>query len=110
RVRVDDELEFIFRLTRRVNPRPYELNVGDEVRYESVTDPLLDRDMIIQPDGAITLRLLGQVRAAGRTVAGLRDELEERYKEFYKHGPSGTVTPLRVNTLLEDLRATVDSR
>lgn len=110
RLRVDDELEFIFRLTRKVNPQPYELNVGDEIRIESVTDALLDRDLIIQPDGAITLRLLGQVRAAGRTVAGLRGELEERYKEYYKHGPSITVTPLRVNTLLEDLRATVDSR
>ena len=109
RLRVDDELEFIFRLTRKVNPRPYQLNVGDEIRIESVTDALLDRDLIIQPDGAITLRLLGQMRAAGRTVAGLRDELEERYKEYYKH-PSITVTPLRVNTLLEDLRATVDSR
>jgi polysaccharide biosynthesis/export protein len=110
RVRVDDELEFIFRLTRRVNPRPYQLNVGDEIRIESVVDPLLDRDLIIQPDGAVTLRLLGQVRAAGRTVDGLRADLDELYKEYYTHGASITVTPLRVNTLLEDLRATVDSR
>ena len=39
----------------------------------------------------------------------LRDALEELYKKYYKV-PSITVTPLRVNTKLEDLRAAVDRR
>ena len=52
---------------------------------------------------------LGQVRATGRTVAQLRDVLEEMYKKYYKV-PAITVTPLQVNTKLEDLRASVDSR
>ena len=45
-------------------------NSGDAVRHiESFTDPTLDRDnLIIQPDGTISLRLLGQVAATGRTV------------------------------------------
>ena len=65
--------------------------------------------MILQPDGTITLRLLGQVHATGRTVTQLRDALEELYKKYYKV-PSITVTPLKVNTKLEDLRATIDRR
>jgi polysaccharide export outer membrane protein len=52
---------------------------------------------------------LGQVRAARRTVDELRQDLEERYKKYYIV-PAVTVTPLRVNTKLEDLRDTVDSR
>ncbi|HUY32764.1 MAG TPA: polysaccharide biosynthesis/export family protein [Pirellulales bacterium] len=108
-LRVDDELEFVFRLTREETSRPYQLNVGDEIRVESFTDEKLDRDLAIQPDGTITLRLLGQVRATLRSVDQLRQELEERYKKFYKT-PAITVTPLKVNTRLEDLRATVDSR
>jgi polysaccharide export outer membrane protein len=52
---------------------------------------------------------LGQVRAARRTVAQLRDELEEAYDKYYKV-PAMTVTPLRVNSKLEDLRAAVDRR
>jgi len=55
------------------------------------------------------LRLLGQVHATGRTVLQLRDALEELYKKYYKI-PSITVTPLKVNTKLEDLRATIDRR
>jgi len=108
-LRVDDELEFVFRLTREETSRPYQLNVGDEIRVESFTDEKLDRDLTIQPDGTITLRLLGQVRATLHSVDQLRQELDERYKKFYKT-PAITVTPLKVNTRLEDLRATVDSR
>ncbi|QDU97083.1 polysaccharide biosynthesis/export family protein [Lignipirellula cremea] len=109
RLRVDDSIEFIYRLTREMSSHPYELNVGDEIRVESLTDDKIDRPLVIQPDGTITLRLLGQVRAARRTVDELRADLEERYKTYYKV-PAITVTPLKVNTKLEDLRATVDSR
>jgi polysaccharide export outer membrane protein len=83
--------------------------VGDEIRVESFTDEALNRDLMLQPDGTITLRLLGQVHATGRTVAQLRDELEKLYLQYYKV-PAITVTPLKVNTKLEDLRATVDRR
>lgn len=109
RLRVDDLLEFIYRVTRDTQPDPYQLQVGDEVRVESFADPLLNRELIIQPDGSITLRLLGQVPAAGLTVEQLRGRLEQLYQRFYRE-PAMTVTPLRVNTRLEDLRATVDSR
>jgi len=109
RLRVDDELDLLYRLTREETATPYRLNVGDEVRVESFTDAALNRDLIIQPDGTITLRLLGQVHATGRTVPQLRDSLEDLYRKYYKV-PAITVTPLKVNTKLEDLRATVDRR
>ncbi|MBN2023151.1 MAG: polysaccharide biosynthesis/export family protein [Pirellulales bacterium] len=109
RLRVDDELDLVYRLTREEQPNPYQLNVGDEIRVESATDPDLDRDLLIQPDGTITLRLLGQVRATGRTIPQLRDEIEQFYTKYYK-GPAITVSPLRVNSKLDDLRNAVDSR
>ncbi|EAQ79980.1 polysaccharide biosynthesis/export family protein [Blastopirellula marina] len=109
RLRVDDELEFVYRLTRNEMTTPYRLNVGDQVRVESLTDPNLNRDLVIQPDGSITVLLLGQVHAARKTVTELTDLLDQDYKRYYKV-PAITVTPLQVNTKLEDLRATVDSR
>jgi polysaccharide biosynthesis/export protein len=101
-LRVGDDLEIVYRLTREESSQPYELNVGDRVRVESVNDPMLDRDLLVQPDGMITVRILGQVRAARRTVAELRDELEERYLQYYKV-PAITVTPIQVNARLDDL-------
>lgn len=109
RLRVDDDLDLVYRLTRVETAAPYRFQVGDEIQVESFTDPELNRTLVIQPDGSITLRLLGQVAATGRTVEQLRDELEKLYTKYYKV-PAITVTPLRVNTKLEDLRAAVDSR
>lgn len=109
RLRVDDVLEFVFRLTREETTKPYQLNVGDEIRVESFTDASLNRDLLIQPDGTITLRLVGQTKATRQTVTQLRDRIEQLYTKYYKI-PAITVTPLRVNTKLEDLRATVDAR
>jgi polysaccharide export outer membrane protein len=90
-------------------PSPYELNVGDKIRVESLSDKDLDRELVVQPGGTITLRLLGQVRAAGLTIPDLSRDLEARYQKFYRE-PSITVTPLEVNTKLQDLRSTVDNR
>ncbi len=109
RLRVDDELDLNYRLTRDEQRQPYRLNVGDEIRVESFSDEALARDLLIQPDGTITLGLLGQVRATGRTVAQLTEDLERLYLKYYTV-PAITVTPLRVNTKLEDLRASVDRR
>ncbi|MDA7951916.1 MAG: polysaccharide biosynthesis/export family protein [Pirellulaceae bacterium] len=109
-LRVNDQLEFIFRITRQATAAPYRLNVGDTLKIESIVDEKLSRELVIQPDGNITLQLLGQVRAAGQTVTQLRNYLENRYQQFYNVAPSISVLPTKVNTRLEDLRAAVDSR
>lgn len=109
RLRVDDLLSLVYRVTRDEISQPYQLNVGDELTIESVTDRDLNRTVIVLPDGTITLKLLGQVRAAKKNVTQLRDEIEQLYTRYYPV-PAVTVTPIKVNTQLEDLRATVDSR
>ncbi|PHR95504.1 MAG: sugar ABC transporter substrate-binding protein [Blastopirellula sp.] len=109
RLRVDDELDFVYRLTRTESQTAYKLNVGDQVRVESLTDETLNRELVVQPDGSITVLLLGQIQAARKTVTEVTKDLEERYLKYYKV-PAITVTPLLVNTKLEDLRASVDSR
>ena len=121
RLRVDDQIAFVFRLTREELSRPYELQVGDTIRVESLTgdnqsasadspeNDNIGRDLIVQPDGSISLPLLGQVRAARMTIDGLRQQLEKRYKKYYKV-PAITVTPVQINTRLQDLLASVDAR
>jgi len=109
RLRVDDLLSLVYRVTRDEISQPYELNVGDELTIDSVTDQTLNRSVIILPDGTITLKLLGQVRAAKKSVSQLQKEIEQLYTKYYPI-PAVTVTPIKVNTQLEDLRATVDSR
>lgn len=109
RLRVDDELEFVFRVTRNEMPSPYKINVGDELSIESTNEPELRRTLVVLPDGTITVPLLGQIRAAQMTVGQLRDDLDKRYERFY-NVPAITVTPVKVDTKLEDLRYTVSGR
>lgn len=125
RLRVDDTLAVFYLRTREVLSRPYELEVGDRIRVESLTagssaglgadapaggsGDNLDREVVVQPDGMITLELVGRVPAAGRQLEALQKDLEERYEKYY-NVPAITVTPILVNTRLEDLLDTVDSR
>src|SRR5205807_1041377 len=50
RLRVDDVMDFVFRVTRIESPTPYELNVGDEISVESATDRDLKRTLVVLPD------------------------------------------------------------
>jgi polysaccharide export outer membrane protein len=49
------------------------------------------------------------VQAVRRTFPQLTSEIEELYKKYYKE-PSITVTPLKIDTKLEDLRVTINGK
>ena len=83
RLRVGDQLGLVFRLTTIPSVQPYQLTVGDEVTIESLTSDDVQRSVIIQPDGTITLRLLGQVKVAGRSIEEVRNDLDEALQEIH---------------------------
>jgi polysaccharide export outer membrane protein len=123
RIREGDVVAIYYRRTREQLSRPYELQVGDRISVEALasgrgtttgavaqmSDDSIARELIVQPDGTITLPLLGQVRATRRTIPELTADLDEQYKKYFRV-PTITVTPIAVNTKLEDLLDTVDSR
>ena len=83
KLRVDDTLELVYLLTREETVDPYQLYVGDVIQINSAIDASLNQTLVnILPDGTISLSLIGQVRAAGKTVVDLQAELNERYKKF----------------------------
>ena len=109
RVRVDDQLEFLFRLTREPSPGTYRITVGDQFELKSFADERLELPYLVQPDGYITVNLLEEpIRAAGLTFAELRDVLNERYSEFY-NDPAISIIPIEIDTRLDDLQQTVQN-
>jgi len=83
RLRVGDELEFVYIRTREKSLYPYQLYVGDTIEVSSAIDESLNQiDLIIRSDGKTTFSLIGQVMCAGKTVEGLQRELNDRYTEF----------------------------
>ncbi len=116
RLRVGDQLSFVFIDSPTQSMGSYRLMVGDEIAIESATDDKIQmgdvqqgRGLAIQPDGKITFKLLGEVEAAGLTIPQLRHNLEIRYKEFIRE-PSIDIIPIKTNSLKSAILNSVDAR
>jgi polysaccharide export outer membrane protein len=70
--------------------RDYRLGAGDKLRVEVYKQEQLSQSLQIRPDGKITLPLLGDIMAAGRTSLELKDVLTTQFKE-YVNNPVVTV-------------------
>jgi polysaccharide biosynthesis/export protein len=60
----------------------YRLGAGDKLRVEVYRDAQLSQSVQIRPDGKITLPLLGDLEATGRTPIELRDTIATKLKEY----------------------------
>src|SRR5262245_56645929 len=54
----------------------YRISPGDVLALTFPFVPEFDQTFTVQPDGYVTLRALGDVRVQGRTLPGLREELQ----------------------------------
>jgi len=62
----------------------YRLIAGDKLRIEVYKDAQLSQSLQIRPDGKITLPLVGDVAAAGRTPVELRDAIGVMLGDYIK--------------------------
>ncbi len=60
----------------------YRLVAGDKLRVEVYKDDKLSQSLQVRPDGKITLPLIGDIAAAGRTSLELRDAIATSLKEY----------------------------
>ena len=67
---------------RRRHSADYRLAAGDKLRIEVYKDAQLSQSLQVRPDGKITLPLVGDVAAAGRTPIELRDAISAALKEY----------------------------
>jgi protein involved in polysaccharide export with SLBB domain len=58
---------------------PYVIQVGDELAIKFYTNPELNEDVKVRPDGKISLQLIDDVQAAGLSPAQLDAEVTKRY-------------------------------
>jgi polysaccharide export outer membrane protein len=68
------------------DPRKTEFVLGpsDVLHINVWKNPDLSGDTVVRPDGTITLPLVGDVRASGRTTAEVRAEITQRLAQFVK--------------------------
>ena len=57
----------------------YRLQVGDQLMIKFYRNPELDQDVVIRPDGKISLPFIDEVECAGKTPAEVDGEITRRY-------------------------------
>jgi protein involved in polysaccharide export with SLBB domain len=60
----------------------YRIGPGDGLVINSYLEPSLKQPLIVQPDGKISLLLVGDITAAGKTTGELRRELSAAYTQL----------------------------
>ena len=74
----------------------YRVGPGDKLRIEVYKDAQLSQSVQVRPDGKITLPLVGDLEATGRTPIELRDTIAKSLKEYVTNP---TVTVIVVEAL-----------
>lgn len=62
-------------------PEEYRIQVGDHLGIKFFFNDTLNEEVIVRTDGRISLQLIPEVVAAGRTPSGLAELLEQQYSE-----------------------------
>ena len=60
----------------------YYISPPDQLRVTVRPEPVIERDVVVRPDGRISFDLIGDVDVRGRTVEDVRLEIQRRLKEF----------------------------
>ena len=108
-LRVNDLITLTYIVSRQKQADQYRIGVGDRLRIESGFDESLERELSVQPDGDISLPLIGEVPAAGKTIKELREDLIRRFSRIERE-PVITITPVEFNMGLREILNAVTSQ
>ena len=61
----------------------YRIVPGDQLTTRCYYNPQLDEEVLVRPDGNISLSLVGEVHAAGKTASQLSDEITQKYAQYF---------------------------
>lgn len=81
----------------------YRFQSGDTISFAVWDDPKMDRQLLVAPDGNISIPLVGQVQAAGLTAGGLEAVLVNKLRQNYKTKPIVIISLIRVRPKKPDL-------
>ena len=81
RVGPNDQLSILFQTDWNVPAGNYTLDTLDQLKIKFTLDPQLNEDVVIRPDGMITLQAIGDIKAAGLTPEQLAKKIEQKFLE-----------------------------
>jgi len=63
----------------------YRVGPPDTLLIKILPDPPIEEKATVRPDGMISVQLIGEVEAGGRTLAAIAEEIEERISRFKRN-------------------------
>jgi polysaccharide export outer membrane protein len=76
----------------------YRVGPGDVLRVSVWGNRQLSGPVTVRPDGQITMQLIGEIEAAGRTPNEIQQEVARRLVRYIEGEPNVTVTVAEVNS------------
>jgi polysaccharide biosynthesis/export protein len=75
----------------------YIIGAGDTLAINVWKETELTRTVLVRPDGRISLPLVGELQAGGRTAAQLQEEITDRLSSFISHP--------QVNVIVQEIKS-----
>ncbi len=69
----------------------YKINVGDRLSIKLFYNPELNQDVVVRPDGRITLQLVNDIKVLGLSPAKVSELLTENYAKYLAQPPDVSV-------------------
>lgn len=107
-VTAGDTVQIGYFLDNKSTVTPYKLGAGDVLRIHVADNPDLSRDeIVVLPDGRISLNLIGSVAVAGRTVDDVAADVTARYRDRKVRHPEVVVSVTRGQQRVKQLLQSV---
>jgi polysaccharide export outer membrane protein len=74
-----DDLSILYSAEWNIAPGSYQLDTLDKLKIKFILDPQLNEDVIVRPDGMITLQAIGDIKAVGLTPEQLAQAIQEKF-------------------------------
>ncbi|RMH05975.1 MAG: hypothetical protein D6704_08370 [Nitrospirae bacterium] len=92
-----DEMRMVSDQSKLIVTDDYIIGPQDVLEISVWRNPDLSRQVIVRPDGRISLPLIGDVMAVGRTTRELKEAITEKLKA-YKENPTVAIVVQQVNS------------
>ena len=77
----EDRLGFVLQTDWNIPVGSFRLDTLDKIRITCLVDPQLSSEVVVRPDGMITVKGIGEVQAAGLKPDELAKKIEQKYLE-----------------------------
>ncbi|MBF0514280.1 MAG: polysaccharide biosynthesis/export family protein [Desulfovibrionaceae bacterium] len=101
-----DVMEVVYHIHYEKSPEDYRLEVQDRISVHLPYNPQFSTTALVRSDGKVSLPLVGELSAAGKTVSEFTGDLDKSYSRFIKN-PSVSVALEEFNVKIDELKKAI---